>query len=79
MIAVMEANPRAIKNILARNIKRHRGRLGLTQEEASERADITVAYWQRLELTSQVDLPSLPALFRIARALNVKPFQLLKE
>ena len=51
----------------------------MTQEQAAERAEITTPYWQRLELVSQTDLPSLPTIFKIAKALYIKPYQLLKE
>jgi transcriptional regulator with XRE-family HTH domain len=67
------------KHIIATNIKKYRGKLRLTQDRASEKAGLTVAYWQRLELLSQSDLPSIPALFKIAKALDINPYQLLKE
>jgi len=65
-----------LKQTLARNMKKHRARLHLTQEQAAERADLTVKYWQRLEMVSQSDLPSLPALIKLAKALNIKIHQL---
>ena len=65
-----------LKQTLARNMKKHRAELRLTQEEAAERADFTVKYWQRLEMVSQSDLPSLMALAKIAKALNIKIHQL---
>ena len=67
-----------IKNIVAGNIRKYRKKLHMTQEQAAERTDITAAYWQRLELISQTDLPSLSTIFKIAKALNVHPYQLLK-
>jgi len=67
-----------IKGVVAKNMKKYRTALGLTQEQAAEKADMTVKYWQRLEMTSQIDLPSLPALFKIAKTLKIQPFQLLK-
>ena len=67
-----------IKSLLVKNIKKYRERLKLTQEQAAEKADITTKYWQRLEMTSQIDLPSLPLLFRIAQTLEVKPSKLLE-
>ena len=66
-----------IKKILAKNIKKYRGRLKLTQEQASEKAEITLKYWQRLEMISQIDLPSLPTLFKVAVALKINPSKLL--
>lgn len=68
-----------IKGLLVKNIKKYRERLKLTQEQAAEKADITTKYWQRLEMTSQIDLPSLPLLFKIAQTLEVKPSKLLEE
>jgi transcriptional regulator with XRE-family HTH domain len=66
------------KGILAKNLRKYRTRLKLTQEQASEKADITMKYWQRLEMESQIDLPSLPVLFKIAKSLKIQPYQLLK-
>lgn len=65
-----------LKQTLAHNMKKHRAALRLTQERAAERAEFTVKYWQRLEMVSQPDLPSLPALLKIAKALNIKIHQL---
>tara|TARA_B100000745_G_scaffold146678_1_gene96004 strand:+ start:152 stop:388 length:237 start_codon:yes stop_codon:yes gene_type:complete len=67
-----------IKKTLAGNIKKYREKLNLTQDQAAEKADITVKYWQRLEMTSQQDLPSLPMLFKIAKSLEVSPSELIK-
>ena len=67
-----------IKHVVAANIRKHRKKRHMTQEQAAERAEITVAYWQRLELISQTDLPSLTTLFKIAKSLNIQPYQLLK-
>ncbi|MCB9758171.1 MAG: helix-turn-helix transcriptional regulator [Candidatus Omnitrophica bacterium] len=51
----------------------------LTQEQAAELASITSKYWQRLEMTSQIDLPSLKVLFKIADVLNVPASKLLHK
>lgn len=75
----MRTETATIKKILVKNIKKYRTRLTLTQEEAAEKADITTKYWQRLEMDSQIDLPSLPVLFRIAKVLEIKPSQLLED
>lgn len=66
-----------IKSILVKNIKKYRNKQGLTQEQAAEKAGITGKYWQRLEMTSQIDLPSLNVLFKIAEALKISPTKLL--
>lgn len=75
----MTDNTLRIKRLLVGNIKRCRTKLGLTQEEMAEKADITVKYWQRLEMLSQRDLPSLQMLAKIAKALDVSMSELLKE
>ena len=75
----MKDDKKKIKNILAGNIRKSRARIRLTQEQASEKADITLKYWQRLEMISQVDLPSLSTLLKIAKALEVKMHELLLE
>ena len=68
-----------IKKILVNNIKKYRGNKKLTQEQAAELAGITSKYWQRLEMTSQIDLPSLKVIFKIADALEISPSKLLEE
>lgn len=67
-----------IKTILVKNMKKYRGKLGLTQEAAAEKANITVKYWQRLEMVSQIDLPSLQMLAKIASALEIPIWKLLQ-
>jgi transcriptional regulator with XRE-family HTH domain len=73
MTAIMK-----IKCLIATNIKKYRKKRRMTQEQAAERAELTSAYWQRLELVSQSDLPSVHTIFKIAKALNIHPYQLLK-
>ena len=73
----MDHKHKAIKTILSRNIKKHRAKLGLTQEQAAEKADVTLNYWQRLEMISQIVMPSIPTLFKIAEVLHCKPKDLL--
>lgn len=72
----MNSEKLKLKQTLARNMKKHRAALHITQEQAAERADFTVKYWQRLEMVSQPDLPSLPALAKISKALDIKIHQL---
>ena len=73
MTAIMK-----IKSTIATNIRKYRKKRHMTQEQASERAEITTAYWQRLELVSQTDLPSVPTICKVAKALNIHPYQILK-
>ena len=68
-----------IRRTLIRNIRKYRLQAKLTQQEAAERANITDKYWQRLEMKSQADLPSLPVLFSMAKALGIKAYRLLQD
>lgn len=74
----MKDDTKQLKQALTRNLKAHRSKLKLTQEEAAEKAGIAVKYWQRLEMISQGDLPSLPTLKKISKALKTTPSDLLK-
>jgi len=76
---VMKENGEKIKKILAQNIKKYRTKSNLTQERAAEIAGFTYKYWQRLEMISQPDLPSLKVLFKIAKALDTTPAKLLAD
>lgn len=75
----MKNDRSVIKAILVGNIKKYRERRGMTQEQAAEQAGITAKYWQRLEMVSQVDLPSLQIVFTIAKVLNISPSKLLED
>lgn len=79
ILFAMDEETRRIKKILAANLKKCRAKLGLTQEQAAEKADIAVRYWQRLEMISQKDLPSLQMLGRIANTLNTSPSKLIQD
>lgn len=54
---------------VAKNIGNRRRALGITQEELAERAGLSTNYIARLEIT--MNAPSLPALSRLAEALQV--------
>ncbi len=73
----MEYSHKTIKKSLSSNLKKYRAKLKLTQEEAAEKADLSLNYWQRLEMTSQVNLPTLVTLGKIAKVLNCKLTDLL--
>ena len=75
----MKNDAQKIKEILVRNIKKYRTKRKLTQERAAELAGFTSKYWQRLEMISQSDLPSLKVLFKIAKALDTTPAKLLAD
>ena len=74
----MKKDPSKLKLVLAKNMKKYRKEAKLTQEKAAEKADMTVKYWQRLEMVSQIDLPSLPMLEKIAKSLGIKSSKLLE-
>ena len=75
----MQRGQKQIKGILVLNIKKYRAQRRLTQEQAAELAGITSKYWQRLEMASQTDLPSLKVLFKVAEVLNISPSRLLEK
>jgi transcriptional regulator with XRE-family HTH domain len=54
---------------IAEHIRTRRKALGLTQEELAERANLSTNYIARLEIA--MNAPSLPALSRLAEALQV--------
>ncbi len=58
-------------------IRRHRGELGLTQEQLAERAGIAATSVVRLE-NGDVDRPRASTLTKIAEALGIKPTELLR-
>ena len=68
-----------LKAILAKNMKKYRKKLRLTQEQAAERTGMSVNYWQRLELPEQIEMPSFRTFHRIAQTLHVKYSRLLAE
>ena len=67
----MDDSRKAIKRLIANNIKKYRAKAKLTQEEASEKADLSLNYWQRIEMISQKDIPSIPTLAKISKVLQV--------
>jgi DNA-binding Xre family transcriptional regulator len=64
------------RRVLALNVRRLRARRNLSQEELSDLANIHRTHLARLE--SQAINISVVVLFRIARALQVDPRELLK-
>ena len=74
----MKNDGQKIKEILVNNIKKYRGKKKLSQEQAAELAGITSKYWQRLEMISQPDLPSISVIFKISHVLNIPPSKLLE-
>ena len=64
-----------LHDLLARNMKRERALLGLTQADLAEKAGISVGYVGELEIGRK--FPSAENLEGIAQALKLRPFRLL--
>ena len=62
--------------ILRTNIKKYREKAGLTQEQLSETAGISSDYLSEIERGKKI--PSMKRFFKIAKALNLLPYKLLK-
>lgn len=58
------------------NIKKYREKAGLTQEQLSEIAGISPDYLSEIERGKKI--PSMKRFFKIAKALSIMPYQLLK-
>jgi transcriptional regulator with XRE-family HTH domain len=67
-------NTTGIREILARNFKINRQKLGLTQEQLAEKADVSTHYIAMIETCNKYPKPEM--LERLARALEVEPHQL---
>lgn len=61
--------------VFARNVKTHRQQLGLSQEELAERAGVHRTYIGMLERAEKN--VTIYNIERIARALEIAPYQLL--
>ena len=57
-------------------LRRFRQEKNLSQEELAARLDISPSYISRME--SDLKKPSLDIIFRLAKALDVKPHELVK-
>jgi transcriptional regulator with XRE-family HTH domain len=65
---------KGIKDVLARNLKINRLKLGLTQDKLAEKAGISTHYFAMVELAKK--FPSAGMLERLAEALEVEPHEL---
>jgi transcriptional regulator with XRE-family HTH domain len=63
-----------IRDILARNFKVNRQKLGLTQEQLAEKAEVSTHYIAMIETCNKYPKPEM--LERLAKALEVEPHQL---
>ena len=64
------------ENIIKINIKKYREKAGLTQEQLSEMAGISPDYLSEIERGKKI--PSLKRFIKIANALDILPYILLK-
>ena len=63
-----------VKEILARNLKENRRRLGITQPELAERAGMSTQYLAMIEIARK--FPTADILERLAAALDINPHEL---
>lgn len=70
-----KAEPDAALDNLARNMRDRRRSLGITQEQLAEAAGLSTNYVARLEIVDSV--PSFATLASLAKALDVKVYELL--
>jgi transcriptional regulator with XRE-family HTH domain len=63
-----------IREVLAANIRENRRRLGLTQEQFAEKADVSTHYIALIETCNKYPKPEM--LERLAKALGIEPLQL---
>jgi transcriptional regulator with XRE-family HTH domain len=71
----MAARPSRLRQILAKNVRIVRHKLGITQEELADRAKLHRTYVGMIE-RSERNL-SVDNIEKLARALDVEPHQLL--
>ncbi len=60
------------------NIAFYRKRIGMTQEQLAEKANLSRNFVSAIEAPNLVKALSLEALFNIADALNIEPSKLLE-
>ena len=63
-----------IKEILARNLKENRRKLGITQPELAERAGMSTQYLAMIEIARK--FPTADIIERLAAALGINPHEL---
>ncbi|VVT24620.1 helix-turn-helix transcriptional regulator [Rhizobium sp. EC-SD404] len=66
-----------IRDILARNLRKYRQAVGLSQEELAHRAEIDRTYISSIERCQYA--ASIDVIERLARELGVKPAALLND
>ncbi|MDR2096614.1 MAG: helix-turn-helix domain-containing protein [Treponema sp.] len=63
-----------IREILAKNLKEHRRKLGITQPQLAERANLSTHYLAMIEVVRK--FPTADVLERLAAALDIAPNEL---
>ncbi|MDR2943280.1 MAG: helix-turn-helix domain-containing protein [Treponema sp.] len=63
-----------VKEILAKNLKENRRRLGITQPELAERAGMSTQYLAMIEIARK--FPTADILNQLAAALEINPHEL---
>lgn len=66
-----------LRRILARNVRRRRKALDLSQEEFAERAGMDRTWLSKLETTKAA--VSIDVIEKIARAFGIEPAELLRS
>ena len=61
---------------LGRNIKLLREKAGLTQEKLAEKSGISLDYLGKIEVC--INRPGIKTILKLANALKVKPYVILK-
>ncbi|MDR1802921.1 MAG: helix-turn-helix transcriptional regulator [Treponema sp.] len=73
-LEVMETVEPSIREILANNIKENRRKCGFSQEKLAEKAGISTPFLAMIEVSRKFPTPNV--LDQLARALNIKTYQL---
>ena len=66
-----------VRRDFARQLKRYRKAVGLTQEEAAEKAGMDTRYYQRIE-SDKPNAVKIDTIDRLAKALKVPAWKLLQ-
>ena len=65
---------KGIREVLATNIKEYRRKLGMTQEELAEKANVSTHYIAMIETCKKYPKPEM--LEHIAKTLDIEPYKL---
>jgi ribosome-binding protein aMBF1 (putative translation factor) len=76
-LPMAKAKPRQLRQLLAKNIRRLRHELGISQEELAFRARVHRTYMSSIERAHRN--VAIVSIEKIAKALDVKPHQLLLD